>query len=256
MKNLEFLFAINGIDDEFITEAADDEKLKEAFCAEWGEEDESEQTDSDTTAEKNEHKNKAVKNICRKSAKRLLLVAVISALVLATGIAVCGKKINDLDILKNFGDRMLEMFVGEKAEYEGIEIIKAGDYIIYENVEDFFDKTNLNIMYPSVLPNEIYIEFIQISGAYDPNLNYNPEERVVSFVTNKVGPYSISVDTSDGEFELTKGTEIIEINGIECYFTNTHTQCSFIVEDISYCIKAPTYEDVVTIVSGMKKYDE
>ena len=145
MKNLEFLYAINGIDDEFITEAADDERVKEAFCAEWAEEDESEQTESDT-AEEGEAKKEKVKRICRKSAKRLLLVAVISALVLATGIAVCGKKINDLDILKNFGDRMLEMFVGEKAEYEGIEIIKAGDYIIYKNVESLCYTTETNIL--------------------------------------------------------------------------------------------------------------
>ncbi len=48
MKDLEFLYAINNIDDEFITEAADDERLKEAFCAEWGEEDKGEQTDIDT----------------------------------------------------------------------------------------------------------------------------------------------------------------------------------------------------------------
>ena len=36
MKNLEFLYAINGIDDEFITEAADDERRRKERGEERG----------------------------------------------------------------------------------------------------------------------------------------------------------------------------------------------------------------------------
>ena len=153
MKNLEFLYAINGID-EFITEAADDERVKEAFCAEWGEEDESEQMDGDT-AEEGEAKKEKVKHICRKSAKRLLLVAVISALVLATGIAVCGKKISSLDILKDFGDRIVEMIAGESVEYEEIDILKGDESIRYDSIEKFFKQTGYDVLCPSKLPKEI-----------------------------------------------------------------------------------------------------
>ncbi len=85
MKDLEFLYAINDIDDEFITEAADDERLKEAFCAEWGEEDKGVETDSDTEEAPQQ---KSTKRTHKVSFKKIMLVAVISALLFAVATTV------------------------------------------------------------------------------------------------------------------------------------------------------------------------
>lgn len=104
MKNLEFLYAINGIDDEFITEAADDEKLKEAFCAEWGEEDGSEQTESDTAEEK-QTKKKINKRTHKVRFKKILLVAVISILLFALSVGALAKY---FDI--NLRDELYQIF--------------------------------------------------------------------------------------------------------------------------------------------------
>ncbi len=256
MKDLEFLYAINGIDDEFITEAADDEKLKEAFCSEWAEEDESEQTDSDT-AEEGEAKKEKVKRICRKRAKRLLLVAVISALVLATGIAVCGKKISSLDVLKGFGDSLIEMFVGEKVNLEGFEILKKGEDQFYETINGFFAKTDFDILYPDKLPDGIVIEKVHISNYADNNLNLIEECKHISFITNKIGKYQISVATLSEENSY-EGSIYKKIGEFDCHMgiDENIVTCDFVYENNSYYIHAPTYEDVVTIVSGMKKYDE
>ncbi|MBQ4348776.1 MAG: hypothetical protein IJC79_04075 [Clostridia bacterium] len=256
MKDLEFLYAINGIDDEFITEAADDEKLKEAFCSEWGEEDESEQTESDT-AEEDEAKKEKVKRICRKSAKRLLLVAVISALVLATGIAVCGKKISSFDVIKGFGDKLDEMFVGEKVNSEGFEIVKKGVDQTYGTINDFFVKTDFDILYPDKLPDGIVIEKVNVSNYVDNNLNLIEEYKHIIFITNKIGEYQISVATLSEE-DSYEGSIYKKIGEFDCHMgiDENIVTCDFIYNNNSYYIHAPTYEDVVTIVSGMKKYDE
>lgn len=260
MKNLEFLYAINGIDDEFITEAADDENLKEAFCSEWAEKDESEQTDSDTAAEDGKPKNKAVKNICRKSAKRLLLVAVISALVLATGIAVCGKKIGSLDILKDFGDRIVEMIAGESVEYEGAVILKQYDLEYFDSTEEFFSNTDFVILYPEKLPNNIKFESVRIRKHYNyKEQKYNNEYKTIIFQTNQPDNFCFYVDTNtDYQKNIINNKNLFAdtINNLKCYTDMSVMECHFIYENYIYMVKAPTYEDVVTIVSGMKKYDE
>lgn len=257
MKNLEFLYAINGIDNEFITEAADDERVKEAFCAEWGEEDESEQTDGDT-AEETQMKKKITKRTHKVSFKKMLLVAVISMLLFAMGVTVSGKRIDDLDILKDFGYRIVELFVGERVEYEGIDIIKENESIKYESIEEFFKRTNYDVLYPSKLPKEITIKKVILTGSYDSYMEYTWKYKDIAYLTNRASEFCIICNTNPDYYINLTNMKFEIIDDYGCYILNTETfvQCTFIYENNTYHIEAPTYEDIVTIVSGMKKYDE
>lgn len=257
MKDLEFLFAINDIDDEFITEAADDERVKEAFCAEWGEENEGKQTESDTEEEPQQ---KITKRTHKVSFKKLMLVAVISALIFALGVTVMGKKIGSLDILKDFGDRIIELVAGESVEYEGAVILKQYDYEYFNSIDEFFSKTDFVVLYPEELPNNVKIESVRLRNYYDyKEQKYNAEYKTIIFLTNQPDKFCFYVYTnSDYQKNIINNKHLFvdTINNLKCYTDMSVMECHFIYENNVYFVKAPTYEDVVTIVSGMKKYEK
>lgn len=90
--------AMTDIDERFILEAADEEHIREVFSKLTDEDGftaddfvntgEIEETDSDTTAEENQPKRKSTKRTHKVSFKKILLVAVISALLFAVATTV------------------------------------------------------------------------------------------------------------------------------------------------------------------------
>ena len=139
-----FMEAMGDIKDDFIMEAADLDEIRKIF-SEW----DNEEDDVTTEPEKTGHKK--IKRIPR--IRKLLIAAVISvSLLLAANFAAMAMGYDSLAILKEFGDRLIEMFEGEKTEYKGITITKGGEVIAYSSVEKFYSKTEYDVLYPSKLP--------------------------------------------------------------------------------------------------------
>ena len=248
-----FMEAMGDIKDDFIMEAADLDEIRKSF-SEWDDE------EDDVTTEPEKTGHKKIKRIPK--IRKLLVAAVISvSLLLAANFVAMAMGYDSLAILKEFGDRLIEMFDGEKTEYKGITIIKENEAISFSSINEFFKKTDLDILYPSVFSKNIKIDTIFVCGSYDKNLIYSSEYLEVNFNTTKPKEYSVTVNThpnASKEFMTNSNIVIEQINSFECYVAKDKfpMQCNFIRNNYVYTIIAPTYDDIVTIVSNMKEYEE
>lgn len=189
--------------------------------------------------------------------KGLLVAACVVILMLLANFAAMACGIDTISILKEWGHRIVEMFEGEKAEYKGITIINEGESISYSSNEEFVNKENLNILYPTKLPENIQIIQIAVSGSYDSNYNYSSEFRRVFYVTNNNNT-NIIVNTNPNvsrDFLENPNLKIETIGSYECYidcFDNL-IQCTFIYNDITYTVKTTTHDSLVTIITNLKE---
>ena len=189
--------------------------------------------------------------------KGLLVAACFVILMLLANFAAMACGIDTISILKEWGHRIVEMFEGEKAEYKGITIINEGESISYSSNEEFVNKENLNILYPTKLPENIQIIQIAVSGSYDSNYNYSSEFRRVFYVTNNNNT-NIIVNTNPNvsrDFLENPNLKIETIGSYECYidcFDNL-IQCTFIYNDITYTVKTTTHDSLVTIITNLKE---
>lgn len=239
-----FIQALDGIDDSFILEAADDSAVKAAFKKE----------------------NKRAVNI-RFTLKRLMLVAVVLVGMVAMGM-VAGSRLSGVDAVVSFGDRMHELDVGESTEWHGTLIVKVGHNNEYETVEEFYEKTEYDVMYPSVMPQGFYLDFILTElgssiGAGEKTYRRSFDFYDVRFVTNDPLMCSVLVQTHPSWQAIIRNDKNLKketVNGFECYIFDDDYHmvagCYLIHEDITYTIQAPTREEVITIINGMKKYEQ
>lgn len=247
-----FMEAMGDIKDDFIMEAADLDEIRKSF-SEWDDE------EDDVTTEPEKTGHKKIKRIHR--IRKLLIAAVISvSLLLAANFVAMAMGYDSLAILKEFGDRIIEMFEGEKVDFKGHDIIKTGRNVSYSSIDEFFEKTDFDILYPSVLPDTAKIKFIKIDGSYDSNFNYTTDYQRIFYVTDKT---SISIIANanpewNKAFLTDPNNEIKTIGKYKCYISlSDYTiQTYFIYDGIVYSILTPTYDDIVTIVSNMKEYEE
>lgn len=252
MNSRLFMEAMGDIKDDFIMEAADLDEIRKSF-SEWDDEED----DVATEPEKTGHKK--IKRIPR--IRKLLIAAVISvSLLLTANFAAMAMGYDSLAILKEFGDRIIEMFEGEKTEYKGITIIKEGESISLSTIDEFYSETELNVLYPSKLPDDMKINNIMVSGSYDENYNYDSQYYRIFFSCNDIGTQVI-VNTNpkaSRKFMTNPNLKIDIINDHNCYIHTCEygVKANFIHNNYVYYLNAPTYDDIVTIVSNMKEYEE
>ncbi len=246
-----FMEAMGDIKDDFVMEASDIDEIKRCF-AEWDDEEV-----SITESEKTE--NKKIKRIPR--IRKLLIAAVISvSLLLTANFVAMALGYDSLAILKEFGNRIIEMFEGERVEYKGISIIKEGESISYTTINELFEQTNFDIMYPSKLSNNLENVNITVFGSYDAQLNYTSEYNRIIFLSLDLNKQVIVDMNPNGQKQFLTNPHLnIElINGHNCYIDTLENgyEATFIHKNYIYTISAPNYDDIVTIVSNMKEYEE
>lgn len=247
-----FMEAMGDIKDDFIMEAADLDEIKRCF-SEWDDE------EDDVTTEPEKTGHKKIKRIPR--IRKLLIAAVISvSLLLTANFVAMALGYDSLAILREFGDRIIEMFEGERISFDNQSILKT-DGENYNSINEFYEKTNYDIVYPLKLPDNIQIKQISIRGSYDNKNEYFPEYKRIFFVTSKTDDYAIIINMHpDASKAFISASNVIfeEINSFECYTVDLQPkfQCNFIRNNYVYTIIAPTYDDIVTIVSNMKEYEE
>lgn len=247
-----FMEAMGDIKDDFIMEAADLDEIRKSF-SEWDDEEDDVTTESEKTG------HKKIKRIHR--IRKLLIAAVISvSLLLAANFVAMAMSYDTLAILKEFGDRIIEMFEGERVEYKGITIIKEGEIISLSTIDELYEQTDFDIMYPSQLSNNLQVIKIAISGSYDAQLNYTSEYYKIYFLS-KHSNIQVIIDMNPNtqkQFLINPNLKIKAINGHTCYIDTLEDgyEVRFIHNNYVYIVNAPTYDDIVTIVSNMKEYEE
>lgn len=188
--------------------------------------------------------------------KALLFAACIAMLVLSVNIFAMARGTDAISLLRDFGDKVIEMFDGEKIVVDDTETVKLGDVVSYASVEDFLQEENLSVLYPTLLPNGAKVTGVSLTASF-VNGTYNAVYKDVIYTTDKPS-INITVWTNPN---CTKGflsdpnAEIKTINGYECHIIKLETgvQCFLIHNNNVYVVRALTCEDAELIINNLRE---
>lgn len=189
--------------------------------------------------------------------KGLLIAACLVIIMLLANFVALACGIDTVSILKEWGHNIIEMFEGEKEEFNGVTIIKENQILTFKSVKEFNSKMELDILIPSVFPDDKSLNVISVAGSYDKNNNYSSDYYTVSFVTKDPNT-SVIIHTNPDyskDFITAPGFLSEEICGYECYsFVEESTiHCYLICENNTYIIKANNKVDLITIIKNLKE---
>lgn len=177
--------------------------------------------------------------------KPLIVAAILLAVLLAAGaigIATSGEPKDAVFLNK---DKFLNALMGEEVNLDGYVFVKNKISAEYDSIEDFAEKTDLNVLYPAALPEGFSVDLVTVST-----------DRI-SYATNDVDRLSIGVSFIDDESVVDKyrlGTTEI-INGYECYIVsdNDINQCSVVYENSILTVLAENREDMMFVINNLKE---
>lgn len=174
--------------------------------------------------------------------KRTASIAAIILILMTSTVAIASA----------FGVNIIEYIAGIVREPEGTEsnidgftFHHDGDVKKYNSIQDMIASENLDIMYPTKLPQNISL----ISADISTNRNGN---RSIVFVANN-DSVSIIIELSSIPFN-SNTPDIHEFNGIMYYIEQTDQFTAYCYHNNnSYYITANTRDDLITIIENMKE---
>lgn len=183
------------------------------------------------------------------------LVPAACVILMLVGVPITVAAVNGIsprDLIAQLGNKILSWNVGETVEFEGISLIRNGESIKYDSIEDCVKKENLDIYYTSWLPDGVYIDSVVAMTTEDYEeliVIYSDESITFSVVEGS------SVNYKDGN-QITDNQIVIH-DSIAYYRTfNDMYMAEIVLENKVYTISAPNYEDMLGILNGLKKVYE
>lgn len=175
--------------------------------------------------------------------KKIWIVAAIIALLAATAtITVSAFGLDMFEYLKD----ILGLSAGEKIDKDTITLVNNGTIEEYESIEELFLTMNLDILYPSKLPNGSELEKVHISvGTNGGNF--------IEFIASDLSTY-ISVDVS-AEPPIIEGyKEQMMIGDCTFYvFCDGDFYAVSYYNDCYYYIGSDSYENLILIINNMRE---
>lgn len=188
--------------------------------------------------------------------KGLLIAACFVILMLLANLVAIACGVDTIAILEEFGDRIVEMFVGEKTDYKGITIVKGNEFTTYNSLQNFLNNENIAVLFPQKLPEGITISQINVRNSVEDAIQ-NSHSKEIYFITNApdTGMEIYPKVSADLDFLTNKHYSQETINNFLCYIlcTDISTQCYFLHDDLVYCVTSTSYENIVTIISNLKE---
>ena len=178
------------------------------------------------------------------------MVAAVCVIILLIAIPVTIAAINGIspvNLITTLGNKIFSWEVGEAVEFDGITLIRNGEAIKYDSIEDCVKKENLDIYYTSWLPEGVSIVTVILLTTEEQGvliIKYSDEN--ISFTCEK----EISEDYG-------KIDNQIDINGVTAYYRvlNNKYLANMVLEEKMYSISANHFEEMVNILNGLKKVD-
>lgn len=137
----------------------------------------------------------------------------------------------------------------KKKTVDGIEIIKSDYTQKYETIEELLREENLDILYPSALPNGYQMEKIVLKNSDDKS------EYIFLFNTSNINFYVTKYFSIDiGKLEY---LEIYKVCDADFYITQLPDnvfQAIAHVNEMEYTIICSNYDELVLILSNMKGF--
>ncbi len=188
--------------------------------------------------------------------KALLIAACMAVIILSFNIFALACGTNAISLLRELGDRVVEMFDGEKIIVDDKETVKLGDVITYDSVEDFLQNETISVLYPTALPRDAKITSISLTASF-ANDKYDSKYKDIDYIINNSSIH-IAVYTNPNfskGFLTDTNTEIKNINGYECYiiYLETSVQYFFVYNNNVYVVNTLTCEDAELIINNLRE---
>ena len=185
-----------------------------------------------------------------KSRKILLIAAIISVLIAIFTISSIAFDWNIFDELKNRFGTVDEVPVNQEIEAGGITVIVRGKNEKYNSAEEFFNKGNFKILFPTKLPRDTVVQKItlsQIGSKDEVTFTFSDTNLIYSITFNEIIPDNIKNGS----------TEILIINGYTCYVTDLTdigiTQIHFECNNNLYYFSYNNKQDLIGIIENLKE---
>jgi hypothetical protein len=163
--------------------------------------------------------------------------------VIVTGVTACNVNPTLVNWLVSFA----RMPFGAIEERETVSYTVQGSTEEYESIEELLISNNLNVYYPSVLPNNIKLNGIEIIA--ENNIN------VLSFKFPIADfHFTIQLNNSSKEWNQPVVSEI-DANGLhfDVYFIQGYYIGHSEIQGDSYLIQSKEINDIILVVGGLKK---
>ena len=174
-------------------------------------------------------------------------IACILALTILTPTTVLAIKNDAFSVVSNWVKDLFHMGAG-KTEIDGITIIKGSESKKYSSIEELILSENLDIMYPTWLPDGIKIRKVwqtyQNSTDFDLNIVFSDNE--LSIIIRN---YALS---NPSQFP---NVEVKRINGLDYYIVRQDNGKYFATcqaTQYEYTLLYPNYDELIEILEGMK----
>lgn len=181
-------------------------------------------------------------------AKRLAVTAAVLAIIFALfSIIAAALGSSSIDLLKQMGHAIAEMFSGESVEQGGITIIKHNESKEYDSLEALFEEEEIDILYPTWLPENEEI----VSVLYK---HIDQSERYIIQTTNIKYNITVTLNSKIPE-EAKSSAPVKEINNHKCYcdIEEGLVQALFEYNNMLYSIKSDTEENLFKTIENLKE---
>ena len=186
----------------------------------------------------------------RKTFLKTAVILAAALIVVFSSFTVIAKSAGYDDILEWASANIDKLFNLKPGEYEmdGITIRIGDEERRYKSLEELVEKEHLDIMYPNVLPENLKVSEVQKidydGGNFEILILFNSYNSGIS-----VHNYNLS------EYVLPDDIDTIQYNGNTYGYFQTpdgRFQANCVTASYAYCITCDNYDDLVTIIQGMK----
>ncbi len=172
-----------------------------------------------------------------------LVAAAIAVILTATTLIAAAFGVNIFEMNKYIARQT----VGTGTDMEGITFINKGEEKKYSSLEELLQSENLDIMYPSKLPDGVEIKSIGISEGFVDN------GHILMRTNNKGINFEIDVSVPEKNHTFKDG-EIIKNNEMTFYVFYEQGYFAYSYHGgNAYSIRADSYENLILIIKSFKE---
>jgi hypothetical protein len=185
-----------------------------------------------------------------KSRKILLIAAVISLLVTIFTVSSIAYNLDVFEELKNKFGTVANTPINDEIDVGGISVYMYGENKDYDSIENAIKSINLDVLYPSKLPDDIVLEKITLH-------TFDSKEKLVFSFDNIDFTYTILFKDVIPKEVLSDDKEKIEINDITYYIIDMPdlglVQVYFEYNDDLYKATYNNKEDLIFVIKNLKE---
>ncbi|MBR6507785.1 MAG: hypothetical protein IKT37_09330 [Clostridia bacterium] len=175
--------------------------------------------------------------------KKVWLVAAIVALLISA--ATMTASAFGFNIFEYFKE-VMDLSVGGKVDKGTVTLINRGEAKEYDSMEELLIEENMDILYPSVLPESIRVTTIKTNS--DPS-----GEDLIQVYTNDNSIYFAVYTNRSSTDSSFKGCEKHNYNGFTFYVRKDINSAYCYYNNCYYSISANNYENLLLIIRNFKE---